>query len=60
MTKNNVLRIDIFHVFFLLLTIFDIPMLFAILGNGMSPKFRSATRLLTNLELNAFLFLGLR
>jgi len=40
----------------LLLALLDIAMQLAILGNGMAPEFTTATRLLTDFELDAFLF----
>ena len=58
--EHDVLRIDVFHIFLLLLAILDIAVKRAVLGNRVTPKFATATRFLANLELNALLLFVLR
>lgn len=58
--EHDVLRIDIFDILLLLLAVLDVAVKRTVLGNRMSPKFAPATRLLTNLELDAFLLFILR
>jgi len=58
--EHDVLRIDVFHIFLLLLAILDIAVKRAVLGNRVTPKFATAARFLANFELNAFLLFVLR
>ena len=55
-TEQHVFGLDAVELFLLLLALLDIAMQLAILGNGMAPEFTTATRLLTDFELDAFLF----
>ena len=58
--KQHVLGFDAVEFLLLLLALLDIAMEFAILGDGMSPELAATAGLLTNLQLDAFLFLVLR
>jgi len=60
MAEKHILGLDAIEFLFLLLTLLDIAMEFTIFGNGMTPKLTTATRLLANLELDAFLLFILR
>lgn len=58
--EHDVLGINILHILLLLLAVLDVTVNRAVLGDRMAPEFASATRLLTNLELDAFLLFILR
>jgi hypothetical protein len=60
MAKEHVFGFDTIEFFLLLLTLLYIAMKFAVFGNGMTPKFTTATRLLANLELDTLLLFILR
>lgn len=55
--EDDILRVNVFDVFFLLLAILDVAVKFAVLGDGMSPEFSATARLLTDLELDALFLL---
>lgn len=54
---DDILGFNAFHALFLLLTLLDIAMLFAIFGNGMAPELTAAAGFLADFELDTlFLF----
>lgn len=55
--EDDVLGFDVFDIFLLLLTLLDVAMQFAVLGNRMAPEFAPATRFLTDFELDALFLL---
>ncbi len=58
--EDDVLGLDAFHVFLLLLAQLDVAVQFAVLGDRVSPEFAAAAGFLANLQLDAFLFLVFR
>ena len=55
--EDDVLGLDAFDVFLLLLALLDVAVQFAVLGDGVAPELAAAARLLANLELDTlFLF----
>lgn len=57
--EDDVLGLDVFDVLLLLLTLLDVAVLFAVLGDRMAPEFAAAARFLADFQLNALLFLVL-
>lgn len=53
-SEDHVAGLEGLLVFFLDLSLLDIAVEFAILGDGVSPEFLAASRVLTYLEFNAF------
>ena len=52
--ENNVFGLDVFHIFLLLLTLLDVAMEIAVLGNRVAPEFTAAAWFLADFEFNAF------
>lgn len=57
--ENDILGLDVLDVLFLLLTLLDVAVLFAIFGNRVSPEFAAATGFLADFELDALFLLVL-
>lgn len=55
--EDNILGFDVLDIFLLFLTLLDVAMQFAVLGNRMAPEFAPATRFLADFELDALFLL---
>lgn len=58
--ENDVLRVNVFDILFLLLAVLDVAVQRTVLGYRVAPKFATAARFLADLELDAFLLFILR
>lgn len=58
--EDDVLGLDVLDVLLLLLTLLDVTVQFAVLGDRMAPEFAAAARFLADFQLDTLLFLVLR